>query len=63
VSAVLAAALSFTGVTAPFLIFAAVTAPSLICFTPTLFLGRLVAAQAVPPPSSRRRQRVEMTFE
>jgi hypothetical protein len=47
----------------PFLIFAAVTAPSLICFTPTLFLGRLVAAQAVPPPSSRRRQRVEMTFE
>jgi hypothetical protein len=51
--AVFAAVLSFAGVTAPFF----------SCLAPTLFLGNIwVAAKAVPPPTNRTRQTVDMTL-
>src|SRR5215218_4448706 len=50
-------------VTAPFLILAVLTAFFFSCLVPTLFFGSIcVAAKAVPPPTSRTRQRVETTL-
>jgi hypothetical protein len=43
--------------------FAGVTASFCSCREPTLSLPSCEAAKAVPPPISRNRQRVEITFE
>jgi hypothetical protein len=60
--AVTAPAPIFDAVTAPLRSLGAVTAFFLSCFVPTLFLGRLVAAYAVPP-SARKRATREMASD
>jgi hypothetical protein len=44
------------------LIFGPVTAAFLSCLVPTLFFASWPAAIAAPPPSRRKRQKVEITL-
>src|ERR1700761_4586373 len=53
----------FGPVTAPFFSFTLVTEFGFNCLAPTLALPRWPAATAVPPPRTRKRQMVEITFE